>query len=366
MNPAASGQQDPSQDISRDADSNEVVSVDARSGGSRSADPDIAGSNGPGPVQPSLRIAGDVAGLLRIAAFCLYGVFLTTVVPLFLPPRLLDPAWQLLTVNTLFSASPFPLLATCCLLLGRSPDPRAAATSRLLVGRLRLGSRLASLGFVLLVPLQISALWRAGILAEVPSNRLISTLSAVRTEIEVSRTRDELNTALAKLPGSPKLPANFNLPIPDFQKATSQRLSQDISAQKRQQSERIRNRRLVDAFNLAKNSVLAALLSIFFAAAAGVQIRRPSRMPARRFQPFKGLRAALEKRSKNRDFAQQLRQYDRLRQQKQRRSNPFRDLVEWIETGRMQRRRRAEARQIEAKRVQQNSRSSPRGGDRSR
>lgn len=302
-----------------------------------------------------------MAGLLRIAAFCLYGVFLTSVVPLFLPPRLLDPAWQLLAINTLFTASPFPLLATCCLLLGRSPDPRAVLTSRMLQGGMRLAARLASIGFVLLVPLQISALWRVSILAEVPANRLISTLTSARTEIQSSLTLAELNTALAKLPGNPKLPANFNLPIPDFQKATIQRLSQDLAIQKQQQSQRIRNRRLVDAFNLAKNAVLAALLSVFFAAAAGVPIRRPAQPQLKGFQPFKTLRAALEKRRSKRDYQAKLRELSRSRQ---RRGNLINDVLKWIETGNSQRRRRAQARQLEGRRREYKAGTRSRDGDR--
>lgn len=271
---------------------------------------------------PSLSsgIPEEVAALLRIAAFCLYGVFLTSVVPLFLPPRLLDPAWQLLAINTLFSASPFPLLATCCLLLGRSADPRMLGELHLLRGRMRLASRLASLGFVLLVPLQVSALWRTGIQAEVPTNRLISTLSVVRAEIQSSRSLGELNVALAKLPGNPRLPANFNLPIPDFQKATSQRLAQDIENQRRQQSVRVRNRSLVDAFNLAKNTVLSALLSVFFAAAAGVPIRLPVLLRMSRLQQIGG--------------------------------NLFENWMEWGEERREQRRRRAYVRHLQQQRRQ--------------
>jgi len=327
----------------------------------------VAPNDGAGQVPQSLRISGDVAGLLRIAALCLYGVFLTSVVPIFLPPRLLDPSWQLLAINTLISASPFPLLATCCLLLGRSPDPRALATSRLLQGRLRLAARLASLGFVLLVPLQMSALWRAGIQAEVPANRLISTLSAVRTEIQSSRTVAELNTALAKLPGNPKLPANFNLPIPDFQKATTQRLNQDLSIQTQQQSLRIRNRRLLDALNLAKTVVIAALLSVFFAAAAAVPIRRPALPRVKGSQPFKKLGAALEQRTSKRDLSNKLRQHARQHQQRQRGISLVSGFLQWIEVGCTQQRRRAHARQIERMRRQQNKaakRSRSRDGDR--
>ncbi|QPN63281.1 hypothetical protein [Synechococcus sp. CBW1004] len=365
LNPAEPRQPGPSQYALREADSPPDLSLDAdysstAAGGADSA----AASDAERSPQPSLRIPSEVAGLLRIAAFCLYGVFLTSVVPLFLPPRLLDPAWQLLVVNTLFSAAPFPLLATCCLLLGHAPDPNVPAASRLLRGRLRLASRLASIGFVLLIPLQASALWRIGLLAEVPANRLISTLSAVRAEIESSRTTEELNTALVKLPGNPKLPADFNLPIPDFQKVTIERLSQDLSNQKQQQSQRIRNRRLTDASNLVKNSVLGALLSVFFAAAAAVPIRTPSLPRLKAGQPFRTLREALEKRRSKRDHLEKLRRHAR---QQQRRSNLITGILQWIETGQSQRRRKAHARQLENQRRQQGKAGQPRrDGDRSR
>lgn len=302
-------------------------------------------------------IPEEVAALLRIAAFCLYGVFLTSVVVLFLPPRLLDPAWQLLSINTLFSASPFPLLATCCLLLGRSADPRMMGEFHLLRGRMRLASRLASFGFVLLVPLQVSALWRTAILAEVPTNRLISTLSVVRAEIQSSRSQGELNAALAKLPGNPRLPANFNLSILDFQKATSQRLAQDIEIQKRQQGERVRNRSLMDAFNLAKNSVLATLLSVFFAAAAGVPIRFPTLLRISRFQQIVGnlLEAWREWRDEKREqrrrraYARNLPRISRLQQIG---GNIRANWMEWLEERREHKRRRAYVRHLQQQRRQ--------------
>jgi hypothetical protein len=288
-----------------------------------------------------------MSGLLSIAAFCLYGVFLTSVVPIFLPPRLLDPAWQLLAINTLFSASPFPLLATCFLLLGRSADPRAMDHLHLLHGGMGRASRLASLGFVLLVPLQVSALWRTGFLAEVPTNRQISTLSVVRAEIQSSRNQGELNVALAKLPGSPKLPANFNLPIRDFQNATSKRLAQDIEIQKRQLGERVRNRSLADAFNIAKNSILSSLLSVFFAAASGVPIRRPAIPRLNIFQWCKNLLDDLEESRRRAEYL------DRQRRLSLHQQNPWdiiQNLFQRLEESREQRRRRAYVRQLEHRR----------------
>ena len=292
-------------------------------------------------VSDVIRIPAEAIRLLRIAAICLYGVFLLSLLPLFLPPALLDPNWQIQAINAIFSSAPFPLLASCFLMIsGRG----AAETDSVLKlrRRLRLGSRLASIGFVLLVPLLISCTWRLGLRAEIPPNRLIATLTAARSEILSSSSVNELNAALAKLPGNPKLPPNFNLPIPDFQKATAARLDQDLKLQKQQQQARIQARRLGDTILIIRNSLLAALFAVFFAAAGGVPIRRPQLPPLKQLLPTKAIGSLLPRRNPNRDYLEKLRQMSRKRQGSPL-SRAFKRFLESIETGRRQRRARARA-----------------------
>lgn len=305
---------------------------------------------------PATVIPPQVQMLLRTAAWCLYGIFLFNLIVLFLPPRLLAPEWQLLLVNSLLSQAPYALLGTCCLVLGTCGLPGQDA---LLKGRLRLLARLASLGFVLIIPLQLSASWRLATLAEVPANRLISTLRSVRREIQTSRYATELNTALSKLPGSPRLPNRPGLSLTTFKQAANRRLSQDLELQLSQQRQRIANRRYTDAITTARTALLALLLALFFATAAHGAVPLPSREAIRALNPVNRIAQALEEWNRRRQVAESLRQ-SRNRPQEQ--GQRLRQLLARLEAIRMQRRSLARARQFERLRRQAEKEASQKAG----
>jgi len=110
--------------------------------------------------------------LLKVGALGLFLLFGCNPVASVLPPRLIDPAWQMALFGSLQSLSSLPLIGTCLLLVG--PDLQIGSI------RQRLGWMCnACIGFLLLIPLQASAMWRLAILAEVPANRTITSYRGI-------------------------------------------------------------------------------------------------------------------------------------------------------------------------------------------
>lgn len=291
-------------------------------------------------------IPAPVQRLLRVAGWCFYGLFLVNLIGLSLPVRLLAPQWQLLAIGNLLSTAPFALLGTCCLVLGSSHHP---SEESLLQGRSRLIARLASLGFVLIIPLQMSASWRVAGLAEVPSNRLIATLRAAKREVQTSRTRAELNTALSKLPGAPRVPEQVAIPLATIQTSAVSRLRQDLDLQLAQQRQRLSERRSADATTILRSAITALLYALFFTTAANGTLPLPDRQALRAWNPLIRLRLLLEEWSRRRQVATSLR-LGRRRTQDQ--ASRLRLLLTRFEAFRLQRRSLERARQFERLRRQ--------------
>lgn len=303
-------------------------------------------------------IPAPVQRLLRVGAWCLYGLFLVNLIGLSLPVRLLAPQWQLLVIGNLLSTAPFALLGTCCLVLASNQHPSEEA---LLQGRRRLLARLASLGFVLIIPLQISASWRVAGLAEVPSNRLIGTLRAAKREIQTSRTRAELNAALGKLPGAPQVPERVALSLATIQTSAVNRLHQDLELQLSQQRQRLSNRRWTDATTILRSSIAALLYALFFTTAAHGTLPLPDRQALRAWNPLIRLRLLLEEWNRRRQVVTSLRLG---RQRSQEQSSRLRPLLTRFEAYRLQRRSLERARRFEQLRRQAEKESARSSGPR--
>lgn len=98
-------------------------------------------------------------GVLFAAAWVFFGIFLASVLLRSLPLRLLDPLWQIGWITTLVDMAGYGLIGVVLLWLAHLLAP-ADRGARLLLGRVRGVCRFAAVGFLLLVPLLLSALWR--------------------------------------------------------------------------------------------------------------------------------------------------------------------------------------------------------------
>lgn len=110
-----------------------------------------------GSSSDSTRVHG--ISVLRSAALTLFGVFTVSVILRLLPPRLLDPLWQVSLTTALLDMGGYALLGVAVLTLAQLLAPEDEQLERQL-GRIWRGCGLAGLGYLLLVPLLLSALLR--------------------------------------------------------------------------------------------------------------------------------------------------------------------------------------------------------------
>ena len=109
------------------------------------------------PESPSEQYFG--VAFLRVASVVLFGIFLIAVLLSSLPWQILDPLWQLRLITSLVDMGGYPLLGVVVLNLTHLLEPSHRPLGLQLM-RVCRWSRLAALGYLLMVPLLLSALWR--------------------------------------------------------------------------------------------------------------------------------------------------------------------------------------------------------------
>jgi len=216
------------------------------------------------------RLQQDPSKILRFAALGLYVLFACNLLSGFLPLRLIDPTWQLSAIRSLESLAFLPLTATSLLLLGSDLKVK----ENQLLGLIRRGAALACIGFLLLIPLQATAMWRLGILVEIPASRTIATITAARSEIGSSQNLAELNAGLAKLPGAPKLPPGFSQPLDAIRQDMQLKLGADLEKLRSDQQQRVAARKFSEFLVFIRGLILDLVFASFFGTVAGFTLPR--------------------------------------------------------------------------------------------
>jgi hypothetical protein len=132
-------------------------------------------------------ILADRLGLFALALLVLY---IAATVAALLPPALFNTQWQLRAIRTFVDSAFLPLLGLGLLHLAAYLDPQNLA----LQNRRRLAARLAVpavLGFLLLIPLQLTAAWRTVAAA---------TANAARQEARANETFNILRDIIVQAP----------------------------------------------------------------------------------------------------------------------------------------------------------------------
>ncbi len=171
---------------------------------------------------------------LAVVAMALFAVYLISVLAFILPPRLLDPLWQLSSIKTALEAAPIPLLGLVLLYLAAYLWPANLRLQRRREALARLAI-LASLGFLLMVPLQGHAVWTAYRRSNSVANQQQASATvradAVRQAIEQATSVDDLQKRLLALQGpdlritldARRIPA---IPLPQLKRQLLSRLDQ--------------------------------------------------------------------------------------------------------------------------------------------
>lgn len=143
-----------------------------------------------------------VADRLALVALTLFAVYGAAVLAAILPPRLLDPLWQLSSTRITVEAAPIPLLGLALLHLAAYLSPANLPLQR----RRQALARLAvpvSLAFLLIIPLQGQAVWRSYRLANAVADQQQASTSEraerVRLAIEQATSPQDLQRRLLAL-----------------------------------------------------------------------------------------------------------------------------------------------------------------------
>lgn len=181
--------------------------------------------------------------LLATLSPVLLVVFLAAVGTVALPPKLVDPSWQLALIAALITNASLALMGTLLLPLALGFDP-SNHRLRARWHAFRRWALPAALGFLLLIPLQGYAAWKfqrtATVAQEQQTNRTSQQFSELRQAISSAATHEELQTKLKKLFGrnAGLSPSELRMPMNELRNTllaraeqASSRLMQQIEAQ---------------------------------------------------------------------------------------------------------------------------------------
>ncbi|KEF40752.1 MAG: hypothetical protein ER33_15265 [Cyanobium sp. CACIAM 14] len=238
-----------------------------------------------------------VSDLLMAIGQGLFLVFLAYAIVDSLPLALLNPRWQLGFVARLLSLGLIPVVGFICLHLASILNP-ANSLYRRRVRTVRQWAIIAAIGFLLLIPLQGFATWRAWSLAKSNQQTLIQRatkqVAPLKQAIESATSISDLQKKLARLQGTTVKLAEEDLSKPV--KEVKQALLDGIARSETIYIDRIsgpKPQQVWDALQAAVRTVLVSL-GYGLAFAAGAQPGRSSQtlsdMMARRFNSLLGRR----------------------------------------------------------------------------
>jgi hypothetical protein len=182
------------------------------------------------------------ADILQWVAIALFIVFLAILLAAMLPLEILDFSWQVRVISALLGSSSLPLIGVVLMLLanylddGFSPFGSNIKLIRRLAG-------LAAIGFLLLIPLQITAGNR---LLNQQSGNEVGQLKVLQVSLESIRSannEEDLKNALRKLPGAPNnLNRPLGAPLPQVKAALISRLDPAVKRLQNQVDEAKKSR----------------------------------------------------------------------------------------------------------------------------
>ncbi|MCT0229404.1 hypothetical protein KQ306_00810 [Synechococcus sp. CS-1324] len=231
------------------------------------------------PEQVRPKLDAEVIRMVCLIGLGLVAMFLVLGTSSLIPIRPLDPEWQLGVVATLVGNSWQALLGVSLVALASAlhPEDRLAGSW---LRRFRRLSLFACLGYLLLVPLQVSAVISRGVLSEIPANRQIAALTEIKTKVSLSSSQAELALAIRALPGAPTLPKGFSRPLPGFRQEVVTSISKNIADISQQQQIDRQKRQFTEAGILIRGGALCLMSAFLFAAATQLSPSRPPLLTA--------------------------------------------------------------------------------------
>jgi hypothetical protein len=159
----------------------------------------------------------SLSRLLECSAWCLFLVFATSMLAGVIPPRFLDPAWQLRFAALAVNNGSIPLVGFLLFALASAIAPADGAL-RGRRDRVRQWGLAAAIGFLLLIPLQGFAAWSAYGTATSAQSRQLQLAERkfkdLRQVIVTAGSAGELQAGFQRLQGPAVPPGDLAQPMP--------------------------------------------------------------------------------------------------------------------------------------------------------
>lgn len=217
----------------------------------------------------------EIAGQISLVGVLMLVIFLITVLGVVVPPRILDPAWQLRVISTLVGNGTIPLVGFLLLPLAASIDP----ANRRLEARwhqFRTWALLPVIGYALLIPLQAVAIARGLQNAYLQQNRQLtigtSRIAEVRNAVQESSTTAQLAERLKALRAPMLSPAALNQPMPTLRRELLASLS-NAENQLRQNNKGLP---IASIWGVVQNGIRETLTSLLYGLAFACVAYRPA------------------------------------------------------------------------------------------
>ena len=184
----------------------------------------------------------DFADILQWVALALFIVFLAILLAAILPLQILDSRWQVRVISALLGSSSLPLIGVVLILFSNFLDENVSPVGSK-ISLLRRLSGFAAIGFLLLIPLQITAGSR--LLNQQSGNEVtqLKVLQRAADAIRSSNNEADLKNALRQLPGAPSnLDRPLAAPLPQVKDALISRLDPAVKRLQSQVDEAKQNR----------------------------------------------------------------------------------------------------------------------------
>lgn len=286
------------------------------------------------PVPPSQLKGFPFSGLVPAAASIgLFVIFFATLLTGILPPRLLDPEWQLALVQLVVNNAAYPLLGFVLWHLAAHLEP---TSQRLVEGRNRLRrlAVLATMLFLLLIPLQVFATLRAYRTADLQQARQLRIISThygeLRNAIRSAADPLSLQARLQSLQGPQLAPGELAKPLPQLRRELLAALTQAEAFT----STQLTAPRGPQIWQATQNGirVIAISLAMALAFAAGAQQRNAAKplllqwlqllrsLPKLRGAMIRNRTDATTRKQRDQKFRRKLQQYNQLRRKQEERT----------------------------------------------
>jgi hypothetical protein len=218
----------------------------------------------------------ELAGVVLLISGGMFAFFLILNVAALLPLRIREPVWLLSAIGSVYGSIFYPLLGVgliALLVILRPEDPRP----RRWLARCRRLSLAVMVGFLLLIPLQITGIARLAVLQDVPATRTLSTITAVTTQVRAAATVPELAQVISRLPNAPQLPGNIDAnSFPPFKQQLIAELERNIKRLQAEQREARQQRFFNDVGTGIKGTIVCLLFSLIFAGLGQSHPSKPS------------------------------------------------------------------------------------------